>query len=145
MAEESASQRRYVVDTNVLAYYALDTAPFSEQLSVFFLEPVELIVPDFWYPEFLNVVWQAVRLRVVALDHGMELLEEAEGLLTGSVPVYSLWREALAVSEEYNCSTYDTLFVVLAERECCNLLTYDLRLLSTFPEIAKRPDQVLSS
>ena len=145
MAEESASQRRYVVDTNVLAYYALDTAPFSEQLSVFFLEPVELIVPDFWYPEFLNVVWQAVRLRVVALDHGMELLEEAEGLLTGSVPVYSLWREALAVSEEYNCSTYDTLFIVLAERERCNLLTYDRKLLSAFPEITSTPEQALSA
>jgi predicted nucleic acid-binding protein len=38
----------------------------------------------------------------------------------------------------------DALFVVLAERECCNLLTYDRRLLAAFSDIAKRPGQVLS-
>ena len=60
-----------------------------------------------------------------------------------TVPVGSLWREALVAAEQSNCSTYDTLFVALAERERCDLLTYDQRLLQAFPEIAKKPHQVM--
>ncbi len=144
MAKESPQQRRYVVDTNILAYYALNTAPFNEEVSVLFSEPFELIAPDSWYSEFLNIVWQTIRFQDISLDHGLELLEEVESLLNWSVPVYSLWREALVVAEEYSCSTYDTLFVALAERERCNLLTYDQKLLATLPEIAQKPEQVLS-
>ena len=143
MAEEGTEQRRYVVDTNVLAYYALATTPFSEELSVLFSQPFELIAPDSWYPEFLDVVWQAVRFQGIALADGLELLEEVERLLDWSVPVYSLWREALVVAEEHGCSTYDTLFIVLAERERCDLLTYDRKLLAAFPQIANTPGEVM--
>jgi len=144
MAEESTQQRRYVVDTNVLAYYALGTPPFSEELSVLFSEPFELIAPDSWQSEFLNVVWQSIRFQGISLYHGLELLEEVESLLNWSVPVWSLWREALVVADDHDCSTYDTLFVALAERERCSLLTLDKQVLIAFPEIARRPDQVLS-
>jgi predicted nucleic acid-binding protein len=145
MAKASTRQRRYVVDTNVLAYYALSTVPFIEEVSVLFSEPFELIAPDSWYSEFLNVVWQTIRFQDISLEHGLELLEEVENLLNWSVPVYSLWREALVIAEEYCCSTYDSLFVALAEREYCNLLTFDQRLLKAFPEIANTPEQVLST
>ena len=144
MAKESAQKRKYVVDTNVLAYYALSTSPFRQQLSVLFSEPFELIAPDSWQSELLNVVWQSIRLQGISLYHGLELLEEVERLLDWSVPVYSLWREALVVAEEHSCSTYDTLFVTLAERERCSLLTYDQQLLTSFAEIAERPEQMLS-
>jgi predicted nucleic acid-binding protein len=144
VAAESTKERRYVVDTNVLAYYALSTAPFNDEMSALLSTPVELIAPDSWYSEFLNVVWQSIRFRGISLFHGLELLEEVESLLNWSAPVWSLWREALVIAEEHDCSTYDTLFVVLAERECCYLLTYDQRLLIAFPDIARRPGQVLS-
>jgi predicted nucleic acid-binding protein len=74
----------------------------------------------------------------------LELLEEVESLLNWSVPIYSLWREALVVARKYSFCTYDTLFGALAEREYSNLLTYDQKLLFAFPETAKRPGQVLS-
>jgi len=144
MAEARAAQGRFVVDTNVLAYYALGTEPFREEVAWLFSMTLELIAPDSWQSEFLNVLWQAIRFGAISLFHGLELLEEVGRLLSWTVPVGSLWREALVAAEEYNCSTYDTLFVALAERECCSLLTYDQRLLTAFPEIARRPSQVLS-
>jgi predicted nucleic acid-binding protein len=143
MAKESTQQRRFVVDTNVLAYYALSTPTYGEEVSVLLSEPVELIAPDSWYPEFLNVVRQSIRFQGISLYHGLELLEEVESLLNWSVPVGSLWREALAIAEDRDCSSYDTLSVVLAERENCNLLTYDQKLLTVFPKIASMPSQVL--
>ena len=145
MAKESTQPRRYVVDTNVLAYYALSTSPFCEEVSEVFSKSFELIAPDSWYSEFLNVVWKTIRFQDISLYHGLELLEEAERLLDWSVPVGSLWREALVVAQEYSCSTYDTLFLALAEREHCNLLTYDPKLLTSFPDIALKPTQVLSA
>ena len=144
MAKESMQPRRYVVDTNVLAYYTLSTSPFCEEVSEVFSKSFELIAPDSWYSEFLNVVWKTIRFQDISLYHGLELLEEAERLLDWSVPVGSLWREALVVAQEYSCSTYDTLFLALAEREHCNLLTYDQKLLTVFPDIALIPDQALS-
>jgi predicted nucleic acid-binding protein len=141
MAEESRSERKFVVDTNVLAYYALNTAPFREEVAALFSKPFELIAPDSWRVEFLNVVWQAIHSEAISREHGLELLEEAEHLLDRSVPIRSLWREALVCADEYNCSTYDSLFVVLAEREQSDLLTYDQLLLTVFPTTSKRPGQ----
>jgi predicted nucleic acid-binding protein len=144
MAEGRPLQGRFVVDTNILAYYVLGTEPFNEELDGVFSMPLEMIAPDSWQAEFLNVLWQTIHFQKISLFHGLELLEEVGRLLSWTVPVGSLWLEALAAAEEYNCSTYDTLFVALAEREGCNLLTYDQRLLSRFPTIAKSPSQLLS-
>jgi predicted nucleic acid-binding protein len=144
MAEASPLQGRFVVDTNILAYYVLGTVPFNEEVAELFFSPLELFAPDSWQSEFLNVLWQAIRIRSISLLHGLELLEEAGRLLEWSVPVNSLWRDALVAAEENNCSTYDTLFVALAEREGCSLVTYDQRLLAAFPQIAKRPTQVMA-
>ena len=144
MAEARPLQGRFVVDTNVLAYYVLGTEPFNKELDEVFSMPLELIAPDSWRAELLNVLWQSIRLQKISLFCGLELLEEVGRLLSWTVPVGSLWREALVAAEEYDCSTWDALFVALAEREGCSLLTYDQRLLTRFPEIAGRPAQVLA-
>lgn len=144
MAEAGSPAGKFVVDTNVLAYYALRAAPFHEEVSAFVSEPLELIAPDSWRSEFLSVTWRAVDSGGIALGDGMELLEDVERLLDWSVPVSWLWREALVCAAEHHFSTYDTLFVVLAERERCGLLTYDRELLAAFPGIASRPGQALS-
>ena len=141
MAQESRSERKLVVDTNVLVYYALNTAPFREEVAALFSKPFELLAPESWRVEFLNVIWQAIRSGAISREHGLELLEEAEHLLDRSVPIRSLWREALVCADQYNCSTYDTLFVVLAELERCGILTYDRLLLKVFPTITKTPGQ----
>jgi predicted nucleic acid-binding protein len=139
MAGTGPQKREYVVDTNVLAYFALATPPFHEDVSTLFREPIELIAPESWHAEFLHVVWQAIRFQGIAACHGLELLEEVDRVVNHSVPVGSLWREALTASLEHDLNTYDALFLVLAEREHLELLTYDRRLLSAFPDIAKRP------
>jgi predicted nucleic acid-binding protein len=133
------------VDTNVLAYYAFQTSPFHEEVTVLFSKSFALIAPASWYSEFLNVAWLATRSNSVALEQGLALLGEIECLLDWSEPVHSLWREAFVMAQEYGVSTCDTLFVALAEREHCNLVSYDQKLLTIFPAIALRPDQVLTA
>ena len=144
MAERRPAKREFVVDTNVLAYYTLGTTPFCEEISELLSKPVELIAPDSWRAELLNVVWQAARAGAIQVGHGLELLEEVEKLLDRSVPVRSIWREALVCAQEHDISTHDTLFIVLAEREQLDLLTYDRRLLAAFPHTARSPGRMLS-
>jgi predicted nucleic acid-binding protein len=127
-----------------LAYYVLKTTPFSVEASNLFRSNYELSAPASWHTEFLHVVWRAIRSGGFSLYHGLELLEGAEGLLDRSAPLWALWREALVIADDHHCNTCDTLFVALAEREHCSLLTYDQKLLTAFPETVRLPAQVLS-
>jgi len=44
---------------------------------------------------------------------------------------------------ESGVAVYDTLFVELADREQLQLATFDKRLLTTYPDIAKRPKDLM--
>lgn len=49
---------------------------------------------------------------------------------------------ALTRALNSNLAAYDTLFVELAVRERRPLVTFDAKLLSTFPDVAVRPHRV---
>ncbi len=141
MAEkrQAVERRRVVIDTNVLAYYLLGVAPFCRDVAAWLAKPVHLVAPESWRPEILSVLWQAVMGGSISLEHALALLEQAEGLIDGSVPVRALWRDTLVLSAECSRSPYDILLVALAQREKTALLTFDQKLLSSFPDIARRP------
>jgi predicted nucleic acid-binding protein len=56
--------------------------------------------------------------------------------------VPSLWSSALVLATRHRHSPHDTLFVALAERLDCPLVTYDQRVLELFPQVAVTPDAV---
>ncbi|MEK7404886.1 MAG: hypothetical protein AAB225_07235, partial [Acidobacteriota bacterium] len=60
-----------------------------------------------------------------------------------SVPSRELWRGALVRAVGSGVAVYDTLFVELANRERLPLATFDAKILSAFPGIAKRPGALL--
>jgi predicted nucleic acid-binding protein len=90
----------------------------------------------------LSVVWQAQRRALCSLEDGLELLEAAETLVGQTVPIQSLWREALVVSAENEVSPHDGLFVVLAEREGCPLVSFERGLKRPFPAVVRRPGEL---
>ena len=130
---------RGVVDTNVVAYYLLRTPPFAEGLTAFFQRSTDLLAPDLWRAELLNVLWMASRSGKVGSETAGRLFLAAEQLISRTVSTAGLWRSALALSIEAEHSAYDTLFVSLALRERLPLYTYDKALLVRFPDVAARP------
>jgi len=50
---------KVVVDTNVIAYYLLATAPFVEEVRTFWRRPLDLAAPALWEAEVSNVLWMA--------------------------------------------------------------------------------------
>ena len=128
-----------VADTNVIAYFLLDTEPFQEECRAFWRAVAEALAPASWEAELTNVLWMAVRAGVVDLPGAVERLDLAKSLGILSVAVPSLWHGALQRPHTSGIAAYDTLFVELAERETLLLATFDEAVLRAFPEIARRP------
>jgi predicted nucleic acid-binding protein len=136
--------RPIVVDTNVVVYHLLGDEQQSTEAGRVFHRDAELLAPASWRAELLSALWQAQRQKLCSLEDGLSLLEAAAGLVGKSVPVEALWREALAGAVAFDCSPYDTLFVVLAEREGCPLVSFDAALRRKFPAVVRRPAELLA-
>ena len=130
---------RAVVDTNVVAYYLLGTEAFVAEAGRFWRSVRQPIAPTVWEAELANVVWMAVRDKVLRPAEAPKRLSLAGGLGIESAPSKSLWHGALAKAITSGVAVHDTLFIELAARENVPLATFDSRLLSTCPDIACRP------
>ena len=131
-----------VVDTNVVAYYLLNTEPYAEECRRFWTRIGDVAAPASWQAEILSVVWMAVRTRVITPAESVTRLRAAAMLGIQAVPMRKLWRGALIRSIYSGISPYDVLFVELAIRRQVKLATFDVQLLRTFPEVAKRPSAI---
>ena len=132
---------RAVVDTNVIAYYLLHSPDHEIETREFWAGLREPLAPALWEAELSNVIWMSVRSGVVTPGDAPMKLELARRLGINTVPVRSLWNGALLRAIESGIAVYDTLFIELAERENLSLVTFDKRLLQTWPGIARRPGE----
>ncbi len=132
-----------VVDTTVVAYYLLDTEPHVEECQQFWKRIAGVAAPASWQAEILSVLWMAVRTKVITSDESVSKLRTAARLGIQGVPVRQLWRGSLIRSIHSGISPYDVLFVELAVRRKIKLATFDVQLLRTFPDVAKRPSAIV--
>jgi predicted nucleic acid-binding protein len=133
---------RAVVDTNVVAYYLLGTVGFVDETRRFWQSVSEPLAPALWEAEIANVIWMSVRAGVLPEPEAPSKLALAARLGIHSIPTRAIWHGALLRSVRTGVAVYDTLFVELAERERSPLVTFDRRLLTACPDIARTPAQV---
>ena len=132
-----------VVDTNVTAYYVLGTPEFDAEVREFWRLVDDPIAPALWEAELANVLWMSVRGGVLSKEDAPAKLRLAARLGIHSVSVRKLWQGALQRALESSVAVYDTLFVELADREQLPLATFDNKVLATYPDIAKRPKDLM--
>ncbi len=128
-----------VVDTNVIAYFLLGTPKFVTEARAFWNTAAELIAPSIWEAEIANVIWMAARSSVITKDDATAKLALAGRLGIHSVNNRTLWHGALTRALTSGVAVYDTLYVELADREGVPMVTFDEKVLKTYPAIAKRP------
>ncbi|MEQ1895792.1 MAG: type II toxin-antitoxin system VapC family toxin [Vicinamibacterales bacterium] len=128
-----------VVDTNVVAYLVLGTAGFAEEARACFETVSAPLAPAHWDAEVTNVIWMAMRAGVLPAEEGPVRLGLARRLGIETVATATLCQGALMRAVTSGVSVYDTLFVELAARSRCPLVTFDKAVLRAFPEIATRP------
>ena len=128
-----------VFDTNVLASALLNVTAYRDAAADA-LEPADTVnVPDVALYEIANVAWQWATTRDLPAARAHEAFELTEALITHVTPAAELWHPALDLALATGTTVYDTLFI--APGIVCDepFLTFDARLLRTFPEIAERP------
>jgi predicted nucleic acid-binding protein len=92
-----------------------------------------------------NVIWMAMRTGVLSPEEGPVRLGLARRLGIETVPTGRLCQGALLRAASSGVSVYDTLFVELAARSQCPLVTFDKAVLRAFPAIATRPRDLKNS
>lgn len=130
---------RAVVDTNVVAYFLLGTQGFVEEARACFETVSTPVAPAHWEAELANVVWMAIRAGVLPAEEGPVRLGLSRRLGIESVAITTLCQAALLRAVTSGVPVYDTLFVELAARSACPLVTFDKAVLQAFPDIATRP------
>ena len=128
-----------VVDTHVVAYLLLGTATFVDEARTCFETISSPVAPAHWEAELTNVIWMAVRTGVLPVEEGPTRLGLARRLGIESVATATLCQGALLRAVTAGVPVYDTLFVELAVRAGCPLVTFDKAVLRAFPEVARRP------
>jgi predicted nucleic acid-binding protein len=133
-----------VVDTNVVAYLLLGSEAFVDEARTCLDTISNPIAPAHWEAELTNVVWMAVRSGILRPEDGPVRLSLAKRLGVESVATTTLCQGALLRSVASGVAVYDTLFVELAARGRCPLLTFDKAVIKAFPDIAIRPRDLAS-
>ncbi|HVH25309.1 MAG TPA: type II toxin-antitoxin system VapC family toxin [Vicinamibacterales bacterium] len=130
------------VDTNVVAYFLLGTKAFADEARICFQAISTPVAPAHWEAELTNVVWMAIRTGVLTAEEGPMRLGLARRLGIESVATSTLRQGALLRAVTSGVPVYDTLFVELAARAVCPLVTFDEAVLRAFPDIARRPREL---
>ena len=133
-----------VIDTMIFAYALLGVPRFRDEALSVLTHAGEILAPDCFRAEFVNVVWQWTRENAIPLSIGLNVLTDADALITQAISADQLWERALELSVEANHPAYDTLFVALAEREDTELVTYDRKLRRKFQDRAISPTRFLA-
>ncbi len=135
----SRAPLKAVVDTNVVAYLLFGTEGFVDEARACLDTVSSPIAPAHWEVELANVIWMAVRSGILPSAEGPVRLRLARRLGIESVNTTTLCQGALLRSVMSGLAVYDTLFVELAARTGCPLVTFDKAVIRAFSDIAIRP------
>ena len=125
---------RYVLDSNVALKWVLreSDSDKARQLRVDYKQQIhELLAPDVFPIEVAHALARSERRGIITPVQGPIFLADilaSQPQLHPYIPL--LWR-AYSIASQARIGVYDCLYVALAEREGCELVTADDRLVRT--------------
>ena len=132
---------RVVLDASVAVKWLLPEADSEKArgvLSAWNAGRLELVAPDLLLGEVANVLWKKAGKRELDRRQAARLFGDFMLLNLPLVAVKSLVLAALDFSFLHEHPVYDCIYVALAAREQCALLTADRKLFQTFSKSALR-------
>jgi predicted nucleic acid-binding protein len=131
-----------VVDTNVVGYHLLRTAPFAEEVRHLAEQNPDWIAPPLLHNELRNLLTLQHRERGLPLREAKKLAGQAESLFENAL--FEVTSEAIFdLVAQSTLSAYDCEYVALAQRVNTPLVTYDTDILDDFPATAYEPSDLL--
>jgi predicted nucleic acid-binding protein len=117
----------YVVDTTIVMTY-LTASHYTPNASAFFDQVTatdQLFAPEFCLAECTNVFWKEVRFGNMPFESAQSALTDLHKMPLTTVLIKPILDQALDVGLRRQLSVYDSLFIVLAQKYQCPLLTLD--------------------
>ncbi len=135
-----------VIDSSVVIKWIVPQA-YSEKaeevLIAYQTGDLRLLAPDLLNAEVGNILWKYHRFQGLTRSNVQEALEVFKGLSWTITSSDLLLDDALNLAIVYGRTVYDSLFIALALREGCQLITADERLVNAVSQ--KLPQVVLLS
>ncbi|HEX4071916.1 MAG TPA: type II toxin-antitoxin system VapC family toxin [Planctomycetaceae bacterium] len=100
---------------------------------------VELVAPDVFPIEIVHALTRAERTNRVTAQEGSRLVADLFQILPALHQFLLLLPRAYQISSQIRIGVYDCLYLALAEREQCDLVTADQRLLNSLKGFPVRP------
>ncbi|MEP7289998.1 MAG: type II toxin-antitoxin system VapC family toxin [Chloroflexota bacterium] len=85
-----------------------------------------LYIPEFCRLECINVLWKHVRFQGVARAQAMQSVQDLLALPLTIVPAESVYIRALTIGLDHQLAIYDSIYIALAEKYQCPLITADV-------------------
>ena len=132
-----------VADTNLVAYLLIEGPPSAACRQVLAKDPA-WVAPSFWRVEFANVLTNYVRFKKWPGVEARRLWEASQALpfLTSLELDPGACIETAA---QTGLSLYDALYVELARKIACPLITFDKACIQAAPGLALSVDAFLRS
>ncbi len=114
-----------VVDTSVAIKWMI-REPGNEAARALFDLPDPLIAPDWLLIEAASTFWKKVKSSELLEIHAERHIEDLPAFFSRMYDSSELVAEALKLGFQLRHSVYDCLYLALAQRESCRLVTADL-------------------
>jgi predicted nucleic acid-binding protein len=125
---------RYVLDSCVAVKWFLaepDSAKAIQLRDEFNQQIHDLLAPDVFPVEIAHALSRAERRGLIQPIEASQHLSDLLAYLPTLHPSLTLLPRAYEISSQARIGVYDCLYVALAEREGCDLLTSDSRLMNS--------------
>jgi predicted nucleic acid-binding protein len=118
-----------VLDASVAAK-AFITEPGSDVARALIASNTRVVAPDFVLAELANVAVKRFRRGDISRAVAEDMVAMSRSAFDETISVESLTIPAFALAVDCGLSTYDALYVALAELRACDLVTADARLIA---------------
>jgi predicted nucleic acid-binding protein len=115
---------RFVIDTCVAAKWFISEEQSPAALDLLRRDHT-LIVSDLFFPEVGSVLRKKCRRGEMSDEDAEAALRDLLAIPLEVYPAQSLLARAFELSGRWTCSVYDGIYLALAERQACPLVTCD--------------------
>lgn len=120
---------QYIVDASVVVQLLVEEDHSDSTTALF--AGIEsgntLVVPEFGLMECANVLWKHVRFHGLDSEDATRQIQILVALDVKVTPVTGLMPRALNIGLKHQLAVYDSIYIALAERLNCPLITVDQR------------------
>lgn len=121
--------RTYVIDASVAAKWSLAESGW-EPARALISDRIHLMAPDLFLAELGNIFWKYFMGKHLNRDEFELIMESMRSAAVALIPARYLVAPAAAIAAETGRSCYDSLYLALAARFDCPLVTADARLVN---------------